>query len=338
MTKEKTKHNIRLTAAEMGMLWNHYMTASMAICTTKYFLEKVEDEEVEPIVQYALENSKKQLQTVKDIFKHENHPIPMGFTDDDVNPEAPRLMSDAFVLYYLKFMGTIELATASVSISAVARSDVSDFFHEVLASAASLHRKATDLMLQKGVYIRPPYIPTPVRVDFVKEQNFLTGFFGERHPLTSIEISHLFSNVITNAIGKVFMMAFAQVTRSPDIREYFIRGKRIANKHMEVFSSILKEEDLPAPMSWDSHVMDTKTAPFSEKLMLFHTTTLTSTGLGNYGTAIAGSQRRDLATHYFRLAQEVALYAEDGAKLLINKNWMEQPPQTPDRGALMRGQ
>ena len=49
-------------------------------------------------------------------------------------------------------------------------------------------------------------------------------------------------------------MGFSQVTTSDEIKKYFNRGKDIAGKHLEVLSSTLLKEDLPAPMTWDHDV------------------------------------------------------------------------------------
>ena len=57
-------------------------------------------------------------------------------------------------------------------------------------------------------------------------------------------------------------------------------------------------------------------------------------GIGNYGASLAASLRLDLATDYARLLTEVGLYAEDGANLLIDNGWLEEPPQTPNKTAL----
>ncbi|MEW9674142.1 DUF3231 family protein [Ammoniphilus sp. 3BR4] len=99
----------------------------------------------------------------------------------------------------------------------------------------------------------------------------MTGFFGERRPLNAIEITYLFKNIECNSMGKAMMMGFAQVAKTAEVKDYFQRGKRISSKQMEIFSSILIEDDLPAPMSWDSHVTASTVSSFSEKLMMFHT-------------------------------------------------------------------
>lgn len=77
--------------------------------------------------------------------------------------------------------------------------------------------------------------------------------------------------------------------------------------------------------------MDSTIPPFSDKLMMFHVTQLITGGMGNYGTSMSASTRRDLLTHYQRFIVEVGQYSEDGANLMIKHGWLEQPPQSVDR-------
>jgi hypothetical protein len=110
----------------------------------------------------------------------------------------------------------------------------------------------------------------------------------------------------------------------------------IASKAMEVFQSEFSREHLPTPTSWDTEVLDSQEAPFTDKLMMYHAGVATAASLGNYGGAVALSMRRDLVTHYTRLMSEAAQYAEDSAQLMIEQGWMEQPPQADNRTELMR--
>jgi hypothetical protein len=126
------------------------------------------------------------------------------------------------------------------------------------------------------------------------------------------------------------------VAQSQQVREYMVRGKDIASKHIEVFSSLLHEDDLPSPMSWDAEVMNSTVAPFSDKLMMFHIGVLVASGIGHYGAGLSTSSRRDLSAHYTRLSAEIAQYTEDGANIMIDNGWMEQPPQAEDRKELAR--
>ncbi|KKI90080.1 hypothetical protein WQ54_23480 [Bacillus sp. SA1-12] len=332
-----TEHKIPLTAAEVGFLWTQYMNDSLATCVFKYFKRTCEDIEILKLIEDGIRLTQKNLTTITAIFNEENHPIPVGFTDEDVNENAPRLFTDTFMLMYFQKMGNIAMAGIGVAIGVSAREDVSHFFNELLVSSANLHDKARKLMLAKGIYIRPPQISTPDKVTFVKKQSFLFDFIGQqKRPLSAIEITHLYINVQTNALGKAMMMAFAQVCKNEDVKQYFMAGKNISNKHINKFSSILTNGDVPAPMNWDSNVLDSMVAPFSDKLMMLHTTGMIAIGIGNYGTAAGTCHRLDLSATYTRLSAEIALYAEDGANILIKHGWLEEPPQSDDRQALIK--
>jgi hypothetical protein len=328
--KVMSENNLPLSASELGFLWSQYINDTLDICVMNYFQNTCRDKDILPLIENSLNIAQKDIKIISDIFSKEKHPIPVGFTDKDVNVDAPRLYSDTFILIYIQKLEIIAMASVSMAIGLSARSDVSQFFRDLLVSVSELHDMARKVMLSKGVYVRPPQIP--MKVDFVEKQSFLFDFLGQhKRPLSAIEITHLFNNIQTNALGKTIMMAFAQVCKNEDVKQFFIRGKEIAKKHMKKFGSILINEDIPAPMSWDSYVTDNTVAPFSDKLMMYQTTYLNALGIGNYGMAAGTCQRMDLSATFSRLAAEIALFAEDGANILIKHGWLEEPPKSVDR-------
>lgn len=333
---DKTK--IRLTAAEMAVLWTQYINDTVSICVNSYFLEKVEDHEVKPVIEFALNGSRQNISFLKELFIKENFPIPTGFTEKDVHVNAPRLFSDTYFLMYLRNMSVLGMAAGGLALGIATRPEVVKFFKSVLKMAVGLQDLTRDLMLKQGTYVRPPFISTPDKVDFVERQSFLTGFLGEKRTLVAQEITMLFNNIQTNAIGKTLITGFAQTAQSREVKEYFIRGKRIAQKHIDIFSDILKKEDLPAPMTWDTALSDSTIPVFSEKLMMFHVSGMIAAGIGNYGASMSGSPRRDLGLKYASLIPEIALYAEDGANIMIKHGWLEEPPQSDNREKLIKGE
>jgi hypothetical protein len=301
-----------------------------------YFLSKVEDTEILSVVEYALEVSKKLIDEITTIFKEEKFPIPIGFTDRDVNVNAPRLYSDELFVNYIDQMAKSGFIAYGFSASMSSRLDVQDFFNECIQANIEINKKSKAILLSKGLHLRPPNIAFPEKADFVEHQNFLTGWFGPRKPLLALEIMNLFHIIQTNAIGKALITGFAQTAETQDARDYFKRGKEMATKHMKIFTLILTEEDIPVPRNWDDDVLASTKAPFSDKLMMFHTSLLSATGMGNYGQSMATSTRRDLATHFSRLLAEVGQYAEDGVNLQIKHGWMEQPPQSVNSNELIK--
>ena len=320
----------------MSSLWTQYINDTATHCVLTYFLKKVEDEEVRPVIKEGIIRAEKHIEMSKDIFTKMDFPIPIGFRENDVNIGAPKLFSDSFMLMYLRHMSILGMGAGSIALGLVTKPDMVALQKQIIKDSIFLQDLTREVMLSQGTYIRPPFISTPDRVDFVEKQTFLNGFIGMKRPLTSIEITHLFMNVQTNSIGKALIMGFSQCAKSEEITGYFLRGKKIAQKHMDLFSDILKKQDLPAPMSWDTAVTDSTSSPFSDKLMLFHITAMIAAGIGNYGAAMAASPRKDIGLKYGSLIPEIALYAEDGANLMIDRGWLEEPPQNDDREKLAK--
>jgi hypothetical protein len=330
----ETEHNIKVTSSELSQLWGAYMNDSLTSCMLKYFVNIVEDTEIRPIVEFALNKAQLRLDQLTTKFNNEKYPVPYGFTDEDVNTKAPRLYTDIYILNFLNQMGSMGMNAFNMAISFSARHDIYSFFSEGLREFNELHKKSLDVLLSKGVFVRPPYIATSDEVDFVKKQNFLTGWLGERRPLTALEIANIHMNIQRNSLGVATLTGFCQVAKSKEVGKFMTRGIGIASKHVEVFSSIMSEDKVSAPMGSDTMVTDSTVAPFSDKLMMFNVTGATAIGMGYYGSSMSTAARRDLALHYTRLTAEIALYAEDGANLLIDNGWMEEPPRVVDRDEL----
>ncbi|MDT3765872.1 DUF3231 family protein [Priestia filamentosa] len=333
-----TKHPTQLTSAEIACIWTNYMQDSMSKCVLSYLLQTVEDNDIRPLIQWAYDISCTHIEELTTLFQKEQIPLPTGFTDEDINVNAPRLYTDAFILNYLAHMARVGMLGYSGFTSMGARKDLKTYFIKGLRETSDLFDQSTDLLLEKGLYIRAPYISYPTKTDFVDSHKYLSGFslFSKQRPLNAIEISHLYMNSITNHIGSKLSLSFAQVSPQEEIQNWMLRGRDISQKHMRVFTRILLDSDIESPISPDVAITDTTTPPFSDKLAMFHMAMLSATGTGNYATAASASQRSDLIINYERLSLEVALYAKDGADIMIKNQWMEQPPTTLDKEQLVK--
>ncbi|WP_245805808.1 DUF3231 family protein [Bacillus alkalicellulosilyticus] len=294
------------------------MNDSMAICVLTHFLQHVKDPDINKVIQYGLQLSEQHISFITTLYKEENIAIPKGFTlQDDVDLSAPQLYSDSFCLLYIHNMAKIGGNGYILSLSNAAREDIRNFFTECTAKSAELFNRSAQILLAKGLFLRPPQIDLPGNIDFVKEESFLAGWLGEHRPLNSIEIMNLYFNIERNQLGKSLVMGFSQIAKSKQVTKYFKRGKEIAAKQIEVFGSILSQSELPAPMTWDTLPTKSTTYTFSEKLMVFHVAALSGASVSHYGTSMGTSPRRDIGLHYTRLLAEIMLFAEDGAKIMI---------------------
>jgi hypothetical protein len=326
---QSTDHT-KLTSGEIAVLWTTCINDSLAICVLRYFLEKTQDPDIRSAIIYAIDLANKHIQTISEACKEEDYPIPKGFANEDVDITAPALFDDNFYLYYLHNMSRIALASYGIALSLMTRQDMYTFMSDCLSTSIELTKKATTLLLSKNLVVKPPIITISDKIDFVKKQSFLTGYLGERRNLMAIEIAILFTNIQANILFKTLLSGFANVAKSEEIKNLMLRGINIADKHIEIFSSKLEEDDIPVSTTWNTVISDSTVSTFSDKLMLFHVRVLISSAFGNYGTTIATSMRHDLQVEFVRLSAEIGIYGEDCTKLMIDNEWLEQPPQAID--------
>ncbi len=335
----ESKNITNLTSAEIGALWTTYMNDSLVMNVVRYFLQNVEDTDIKANLEYASGITQQHIKQISKIFMVERYPVPKGFNEEDVNINAPPLYSEHFYLFYLRNIARLTLDSYGIALTLMSRQDIIDFFTDALYTSIELARKAVNTIKAKGLLIAPPIITIPGEIDFVKKNSFLTGFLGEHRRLTAIEITLLYANIQSNIIGKAMLKGFSQVAQSVQISEFMNKGAYIAQKHIETFSNKLEVEDIPALTTSETYVTDSILPPFSDKMMQSHANTLIAIGFDNYATSLATSMRHDLQADYLRVMGEVAKYGMDSINIMIEKGWMEQPPQAinpeSEKGVLM---
>ncbi|WML50901.1 DUF3231 family protein [Neobacillus sp. PS3-12] len=333
---EQVNHQDRINASEYGVIWSQYVNDSMSRCVLRYLLNDAKDENTRDLLQFALELSETHLVKTKQILTQENYPIPIGFTDKDVTLDAPSLFTDTFKIVYLQIMTIHGLTRYAGATSVCIREDVRKYFIDCTSQTLELYDRVTNVALYKGILSKPPTLNNQQNIDFVRKQNYLTGWFGKRRPINAIEISGVHLNMQKTMVKMVLELGFSQVCHSKEVRVFMERARKLCKRHFHILGSILEEENLHIPRIFETEVTDSTVAPFSDKLMLFHIATLLSAALGYYGEALSMSHRRDMSADYTRMNIEIALIAEDGMNLLIERGWMEQPPTAADHESLAK--
>lgn len=329
-------HNPPLTAPESARLWQVNLYYKMLYCVFKHFLSTCDDQDLRLHIEEALSMFEERINRSTEVLTEEGHPVPIGFTDNDLEPESPRLFTDLYYYYYILHMAQIGLQLNSMDLAHTTRKDVREFFTASVSSTMGYYNRFSDLMLEKGIYIRPPAVNIFKETDIVEKQDFLRGFLGKRRPPLELEINHLFSGIRNNVIGGLLATGFQQVAGSEQVRAYMARGTDISRKHADILNSVLQKEKIPAPMHSGVLLLDLTTPPFSDKLMMQHMVILTGIGIGNLANAMATSLRHDLGVSFTRLIGEAANYGEDGLNIMIENGWFEQPPRKIDPRDLAR--
>lgn len=327
-------HTAKLTSAEIAALWTQYMNETAGLCFNAHMLEHIEDTDIKAVFEYAISLGSQHLEKIKKFFASEGFPIPIGFTNQDLISNSPRLFSDTFCLHYLNIISIHGCHGYAGAVTTSSRLDVRDYFTHCSASAVELCNRTKNILLEKGLYFRPPTVMPPERVDFVKDKNFIAGWFGEKRPLSCIEVTDIYFNLKKSILAKAVTTAFSQVVQDKKVRDFMLEDIRVKNYHIEMFHDILNAENLPSPPSFESQITDSTTSPFSDKLMLFHIGFLFSTAMVYYGTGWASSPRRDLAPKYALAITGDLKIGADWIDLMIKNGWFEQPPLNEDRKEL----
>lgn len=321
------QHNIQLTTPEITALWTTYIQNSATVCFYKHFLQHVQDLEIKPIVEEAIGLEHSYIKKIENIFIEERFPIPKGFSDKDIDLSAPALFTDLFALSFVYRVGQMTVPNYATILTKIARTDVVELFDECMRTRTDLYKKSLYLMLSKGIYDRPPKISYPKEVEYVQnQQSLLDTWFGDKKSLNSLELGEIFYTVERNYIGVLLLMGLIQVMKDKEIKDYLLKGKKLAEKQIDTFNKILRKEEQLGTIPVSLEVTDSTVSPFSNKLITFLISSTTASGIYLTAYSMATSMRKDLVTHYILLMAEITNYGGEGLELMINRGWMEQPP------------
>lgn len=325
---------VRLTSSEITGLWTQYIQNTMSICISKYVLATVNDPEIFSLFKFTLGLSKKHLKMVEGFFKSESLDFPKGFTEKDVNLNAPPLFTDNFWLIYIHDMTMHGLAGYTLSFSVSARKDIRDHFYQCNTDTMDLYNKSIEILLSKGSYQRSPYFSTKQKSESPTELTYIMDLFGDKRPLNSMEAGNIYFNLKKSIITKTLINGFKQVIQDKDIHKFLDQCLNTISKNIDIFSSLFEEENLHSPNLLDGETTNSDVAPFSDKLMTFHVGFLYHLAATYYTTAMITSMRIDVIGHcdaaILRDLKIIALFG----KIMIKKGWLEKLPEADDRKEL----
>lgn len=331
------KHHIDLTTPEIAALWKNYLQSTAVCCFLRHSNQYVLDEEIKPLLSEQIQVLSDNIETTSRIFAAESFPIPQGFSEVDVNLEAPPLYTDLYALSFIYRYNQMSLADYAATLTKIARQDIVDFFHQIVESTTGIYLKALNMMRSKGIYDRPPKISYPAQVNFInKQDSFFDVLLGNPRPLNVFELGEIFYTIERNYIGLLLLQGFIQVVKDKEIKRYLVKGKKLAEQQIETFNKILKAEEEIGNIPVSMEVTSSTIPPFSERLIMFLIATTASAGFYLITYSLSVSMRKDLVAKFALLVPKIMLYGGEGVNIMIKRGWMEQPPEAADRKALCR--
>jgi len=325
------KEKLRLTASEIGSLWGQYVNGTMTDVVNQYMLSIIEDEAIKTIFEEAIQTFSVQKKKAAAFLESEGFPVPIGFTEYDINKGAKRLFTDIFCLNYLHIMTLHGIIGHSTSFSVSIRADLRHFFDTCLNDGNRMYHKTVELLLEKGNFQRDPYIYPAINPEFISSNDFIDGFFGKGRRLASTEMISIFLNLKKSIVGKALCIGFSQVAQSTEVRKFMTKSHSTASQHISTFSKILEEDNLPTPRSMETEVTTSSESPFSDKLMLYHIGFLAQVAQAYHGSGLAAAMRSDLVAAYETIILKNLLVTKKWFNIMEKNKWLEQPPLAPNR-------
>ncbi|MGD6779503.1 DUF3231 family protein [Sutcliffiella horikoshii] len=320
----------QLSSSEIGNLWMTYQHKTMLARLLEHFLANKQNEEVHNLVQTYYNQEINFINELTALFKQEKIVVPVGYVESDVKPSTKPLYDQYFDALFLRVMMKITIGLNALHISMSYRQDVTDLYKRFFDVAQNTYNETTQFLLKDGVLTRPPMIPMPEKVEFVKGEGYMAGFniFSEKRPLNAIEVSLLYQGIETNVLGFQLLRGFEQVSKDKEVKKYLEKGKDLAKQIIDTFSDTLLKSDIQPPIvAWGNPTLSTE-SPYSEKLMMYLTNLLSSFGLTSNALGTSFSVRSDLPMKMTLIAKDIFDYAKDGGKLMVKNGWMEEPPQS----------
>lgn len=322
------KHAI--CSSEIGILWMTYQQKTMIISMLDYFINKSEDHEAKDIMQDLVKDMKPYVEKIKDIFQKEGVPVPIGFSEKDVNKDVPNLFENGFDIMFLRLVKEISMGMHTLNLTMAYREDIIQLFRELTIKTQSYYDRCTSYLLKKGLLTRAPFVSVTNSVEFVTNKDYLGGInpLKEKRPLTTVEIAHIYHAIESNRVGMKMIFGFAQCAKEVEVSKYFTKGGELAKEMIFELGSIMEQSDIPVPAPAGGNYTTSKVPPFSDKIMMYCISLFCSFSLGGNSLGTAFSLRNDIPAKLSIFMKDIFEYAHEGAKIMIRHGYMEEPPQT----------
>ncbi|MDD4334766.1 MAG: DUF3231 family protein [Desulfotomaculaceae bacterium] len=330
--------DIPITSSELGTLWMTYQKNALLLRMLDYFVEKENDKDAKDIMSFLYTSNTKLNDEIEQILNNEGAAIPIAFTSNDVHKDAPPLWDNYFDIMFLRVMMKLSLGFYALHLGMAYRSDIVDFYKRCIDVPKKTYDRCTHLLQKKGALARPPYVSMPKEVQFIEQKDYMKGIklFGNKRSLNTVEIAHIYNVIESNVMGTQLMTGFAQAATESEVTDYFIEGKELAKKIVSNLTQIMQDSDIQTPGTGAGRATDSTAPPFSDKMMMFCSTLLSSFGLGANAIGTSLSLRSDLPMKITEIAMDTYQFASKGGKLMIKRNWLEEPPQMEDRNMLTK--
>ncbi len=312
----------------------------MVLRVLEYFIEKADDEKAKEIMTTFYQEVTNYVNVITEIFQKEEAVIPVGYTAQDVNMDAPKLYDNGFDIMFVRLLNEISMGLHSLNITMTFREDIVLLMKDLTATTQKYYNLCTQYLLEKGLLVKSPHVSMPKAVEFAKGTSYLSGNsmnpFTEKRTLNTVEVAQIHHAIESNILGLQMILGFAQCANEKDVKQYFNEGAELAKSIVKELSETLLQSDLQNPQTSGGNATRSTVAPFSDKLMMYCISLFCSFSMGSGSLGTAFSLRNDLPAKMSIFMKDIFEYAHKGAKIMIKYGWLEEPPQMEERNQMTK--
>ncbi|MCU1806417.1 DUF3231 family protein [Cytobacillus firmus] len=308
---------------ELGFLWYLQSSSNMINLLLKYLSKTAEDTDLRNILNEIYEISTYQEQESIQLLSEEGYKDTPFFKDDDLYSATTKLFSDQLIVEILKHIASNGLRALTVQYVELTDYKVKEFYQKLLNNVIQIDFSLLKLLKDKDLLQNNSF--SYKKADERDGKLFKVASTQQR-PLNAVELANMFSSVQCNNVGVALCTGFSEVAEDMDTKKFILEGKKLAFHQSASLSDIYRENGIPTTTGLEAHVNKVKESPFSDKLMANLIMFLNPVSIINLQTAIVSSYKKDHIDSLKELIRMIENYSEKGLKLLIRKNWFNEPP------------
>ncbi|MCS0791270.1 DUF3231 family protein [Cytobacillus firmus] len=310
---------------ELGFLWFLHSSSNMVNISLGNLMETAEDTDLKDVLTEIKTLSSFQEQEALQFLADNGLNVTPFFRENDLHSPSEKLFSDQLMIEILKHITSNGLGVLSFQYTDLTVPKVKNFYKEILNKLIQIDISILNLLEHKGLLQNRSFSYKNAED---RESKLFKVASTQQRPLNAVELASMFGSFQCNNVGVALCTAFSDVAKDEDTKSFLKDGIKLSYHQVDVLSEIYRENGVPTTTGLEAHVQKVNKSPFSDKLMANLIMFLNPIGIGNLQTAVVSSYKKSHVKILKELIEQVESYSEQGFKLLVRKDWFNEPPVT----------
>lgn len=308
---------------ELGFLWYLHSSSNMVNIFLGNLMETAEDPDLKDVLTEIKALSSFQEQEAARFLADNGFNVTPFFSENDLHNSSEKIFSDQLMIEIMKHITSNGLGVLSFQYTDLIVPEIKNFFKEILNKIMQIDISILKLLEQKGLLQNRSFSYKNAED---RDSKLFKVASTQQRPLNAVELASMFGSFQCNNVGLALCTAFADVAKDEDTKSFLEDGTKLSYHQVDVLSEIYRENGVPTTTGLEAHVYKVNKSPFSDKLMANLIMFLNPIGIGNLQTAVVSSYKKSHVKSLKELIDQVESYSEQGFKLLVRKNWLNEPP------------